>query len=137
MESSTYSVRLKTWLRRNGKTWIAWCRAIDVMSQARTRQSALEAVREAVELWFESCIEREVLDGALREFGFVELSDGETSASGLEDIIVRSRRTPPSDAMPSGLAFTLGNGDHGDSVEGLIPAHLVADQLGTASRAAA
>ena len=42
------------------------------MTQARTKKEALEALREAVELWFESCIERGVLDTALNEVGFVE-----------------------------------------------------------------
>ncbi len=38
-----------------------------VMTQASSRKQALQSLREAVELWFESCIDRGVLDAALRE----------------------------------------------------------------------
>ena len=37
------------------------------MTQAPTKKQSLESLREAVGLWFESCIERGVLDAALRE----------------------------------------------------------------------
>ena len=42
------------------------------MTQGPTRKGSLESLREAVELWFESCIERGVLDAALKEVGFTE-----------------------------------------------------------------
>jgi predicted RNase H-like HicB family nuclease len=40
------------------------------MTQAETERQAMESLREAVELWFESCISRNVLDEALVEAGF-------------------------------------------------------------------
>ena len=61
----------RAWFRRDGRQWVVWCPAIDVMTQARTKKEALEALREAVELWFESCIERGVLDTALKEVGWL------------------------------------------------------------------
>lgn len=61
----------RAWFRRDGRQWVVWCPAIDVMTQARTKKEALEALREAVELWFESCIERGVLDAALDEVGWL------------------------------------------------------------------
>ena len=61
----------RAWFRRDGQQWVVWCPAIDVMTQAGTKEAALESLSEAVELWFESCIERGVLDAALKEVGFV------------------------------------------------------------------
>ena len=60
-EIAGYTVRLDAWFRRDDRDWVVWCPAIDVMTQARTKKAALESLREAVELWFESCIERGVL----------------------------------------------------------------------------
>ena len=67
-----YDVRLPAWFHRDGRQWLAWCPEIDVMTQGPTRKGSLESLREAVELWFESCIERGVLDAALKEVGFTE-----------------------------------------------------------------
>jgi predicted RNase H-like HicB family nuclease len=66
----SYGVKLEAWFRRDGREWLVWCPAIDVMTQARTKKQALESLSEAVELWFESCIDRGVLDDALKEVGF-------------------------------------------------------------------
>ena len=74
-------VGLKTWLRREGGTWIAWCQAIDVLSQAETEQGAKEALREAVELWFGSCVARGVLAEALLGVGFVRSSPSEITTA--------------------------------------------------------
>lgn len=73
-----YKVRLRAWFRRDGQQWIVWCPALDVMTQSRTRKQVLESLREAVELRCESCIEREVLDGALKELGFAKAAHGES-----------------------------------------------------------
>ena len=54
MRMTGYEVRLRAWFRRDGQQWIAWCPALDVMTQFRTRKGALESLREAVELWFDS-----------------------------------------------------------------------------------
>jgi hypothetical protein len=47
------------------------------MTQAENEQSALASLREAVELWFESCIARNVLDQALTEAGFYRRRPGD------------------------------------------------------------
>ena len=65
-----YSVKLNVWFRRDGRQWLVRCPALDVITQAETQRQALESLREAVELWFESCIERRVLGEALGELGF-------------------------------------------------------------------
>ena len=54
------------------KDGIGWsgAQASTSWTQARTKKKAFESLTEAVQLWFESCIERSVLDIALRETGF-------------------------------------------------------------------
>ena len=129
-----YSVRLEAWFRRDGPEWLVWCPAIDVMSQARTKKRALEALREAVELWFESCIERGVLDEALKEVGFTKVPPDEETADWVNFVnVVRQPVSQP--AMPKGISFSLGHRRGSDYIEGIIPAYIAAQQLGDAARA--
>lgn len=55
---------------RQGKVWVAGAPNFDVFSQGGTREKAVAHLREALDLWFESCLSRGTLDGALRELGF-------------------------------------------------------------------
>ena len=64
------SIKLEAATRQEGNVWLAWCLPLDVMSQAETKQRALASLKQAVELWFESCIARNVLEQALLEAGF-------------------------------------------------------------------
>ena len=66
--------KLVVWLRKDGKKWSAWCPRIDVVTQDSTQKGALDALSEAVALWFESCIDRNVLEAALEEAGLKKLS---------------------------------------------------------------
>ena len=66
-------IRLAVKLYMDGRDWIASCPSIDVVSQARTKAAAQRSLQEAIELWFESCIERGVLPNALVEAGFSRL----------------------------------------------------------------
>lgn len=71
------SAKLLARTRHKGSVWLAWCPPLDVMTQAETEQRAVESLREAVELWFESCISRRVLDEALVEAGCNRLRSGD------------------------------------------------------------
>ena len=64
------TITLHVEFHKDGDAWVAFCPRLDVGSQAETKDGALAAVREAVELWFESCLERSVLREALIEAGF-------------------------------------------------------------------
>ena len=64
------SIKLEAATHRKGHVWLAWCFPIDVITQADTKQAALRSLKEAVELWFESCIARNVLEEDLLEAGF-------------------------------------------------------------------
>ena len=129
-----YSVRLEAWVRGDGAEWLVWCPAIDVMTQARRKKQALESLREAVELWFESCIERGVLDSALTEVGFTKVPPNEEARESVN--FVSAVRHPASQpATRKGISFSLGQRKGSDYIEGTIPAYIAATQLGDAARA--
>ena len=70
-ETIALEVNLQAYVRREtARRWIATCPLIDVTSQGRTNAEARACLQEAVELWFESCIARGVLEQALREANF-------------------------------------------------------------------
>jgi predicted RNase H-like HicB family nuclease len=70
-ESISLEVHLQAFVRRDtSRRWIATCPMVGVVSQGRDADDAQKCLREAVELWFESCVERGVLDQALREANF-------------------------------------------------------------------
>ena len=50
--------------------WVAGCPRLDVHSQGSTIEEAKSSLGEAVELFVESCIERDTLDEVLRDCGF-------------------------------------------------------------------
>lgn len=55
---------------QEGSTWIGYCRQLDVSSSGATEKEALEAAREAVKLFFVSCLERGTLAEALTDLGY-------------------------------------------------------------------
>jgi predicted RNase H-like HicB family nuclease len=70
-ETIALEVNLGAYVRREtSRRWVATCPQIGVVTQGATREEAKAFLQEAVELWFESCIERGVLDQALREANF-------------------------------------------------------------------
>lgn len=70
-ETIELEVTLGAHVRREAsRRWIATCPQINVVTQGATSAEAKTCLQEAVELWFESCIERGVLDQALREANF-------------------------------------------------------------------
>ena len=71
VETITVDVKLRAFVRKEKKTrWIAVCPAIGVASQGSTASEARKSLKEAVQLWFESCIERGTLERALQESNF-------------------------------------------------------------------
>ena len=66
----TLTVRLRCCRRVDADIWSAGCPSLDLYSQGATREEASRCLHEAIELWFESCIERGVLHQALQELGF-------------------------------------------------------------------
>jgi predicted RNase H-like HicB family nuclease len=130
-------VKLQACTRQKGAVWLAWCPALDVMTQAETEQRAIDSLREAVELWFESCISRNVLDDALVEAGFSRLRPGDAVPGDSGAIGVRGQRTWPASHAATGTkkqgtdAFTRER-----DIEVSIPAYIAAQYDWSANRRA-
>lgn len=73
------NVRVSIFLKKQGKVWTATAPRFGVASQGRNQENAKACVKEALELWVESCVERGTLDEALREIGFRPAAWGSTS----------------------------------------------------------
>ena len=132
MNITEYSVRLTLSVQRDGRDWIVSCPNLGVMTQARTKKGALKDLREAVELWFESCIGRKVLSSALQESGFRKVGqDG--IAEGCD--YVRVHESKRVGQRPNRISFKPGKKHGEEYIEALIPAYLASDQLGRESRA--
>ena len=63
-------VRLPIEVNKGEKFYIASCPVLDVASQGKTINKAKSNLEEALTAFFISCIERGVLDAALRDCGF-------------------------------------------------------------------
>lgn len=86
------------------------------MTQADTKSNAIASLKQAVELWFESCIARNVLDQALHEAGFYKLEPGETPSKNASVVRVHEPKTTPAHA------FSVKR----DYIEVSIPAYIAA-----------
>lgn len=124
-----YCLGLKAWHRRDEDAFIAWCPGLGVLSQAETQQGAMEALREAVELWFESCIERGSLAEALHEVGLIGSSQDEPVPAAAGSITICQPTPVGTGAGRHGLSITLSEDRRTDCVEARIPAHLLADRI--------
>ena len=128
------SVRLQVWFRRDGREWLVWCPGIDVMSQARTKRQALEMLREAVGLWFESCIDRGVLDKALEECGFSKVSTekvAEEADSTCDQVSIKMTQTRSQPVVTPVIQLSLSHYKGTDLIDGTIPvpAYIAASKM--------
>jgi predicted RNase H-like HicB family nuclease len=69
-ESILLRVRLQAFTKQAGKHVVAGCPSLNVVSQGKDKADAERCLKEAVQVWFESCLERGVLEQALQEVGF-------------------------------------------------------------------
>jgi hypothetical protein len=88
-ETIALDVHLRGYVRRDTPArWLSACPMVGVASQGSTAEEARNCLRSAVELWFESCVERGVLDQALREANFRPAGSVEMgSASGGDETL--------------------------------------------------
>jgi predicted RNase H-like HicB family nuclease len=120
------ALQLSCFVRDDGKYWVSGCPNLDVYSQDETREGAMGALREAIDLWIESCIERDTLAEALRELGWHRMPSHPVKES--SDYIVVSERQEIEEAQRVlGEAFP---------VEVRIPAYQAAALLAGPPRAA-
>jgi predicted RNase H-like HicB family nuclease len=91
-ETITLDIKLRAFIRKEKRNrWVAICPTIGVASQGVGRDDAMRSLKEAVELWFESCLERGVLDQAMREANFRPLASHEPVPKGSESVVVNQR----------------------------------------------
>jgi predicted RNase H-like HicB family nuclease len=121
IDSIEVALHLSCCLRDDDDAWAASSPALDVVTQADSKRAAKAALEEAVEMWVESCLERETLGEALRELGWHRV-DGSASA-GSQAVMV-----PPetgAEALGEPFRLTL-----------RMPAYRVDHLLGAEERAA-
>jgi predicted RNase H-like HicB family nuclease len=93
-ETIKLEIQLRAFVRRDTqKRWIAVCPKLDVTTQGKSAADAKRCLEEAVELWFEDCLDRGTLQQALRECGFRTASREEAEVAS-EHVIV-TRETEP------------------------------------------
>jgi predicted RNase H-like HicB family nuclease len=82
-ETITLDVELRAFVRCDTEErWIAVCPSIGVASQGLSAEDAKRCIDEAIQLWFESCIERGTLERALQESNFRPLHVAESDHEG-------------------------------------------------------
>jgi predicted RNase H-like HicB family nuclease len=91
---------VSAFLKRSGRNWVATAPRFGVVTQGNSRVDAERSLREALELWVESCVERGTLEGALREVGFRPVPAGSGAASA-DRVQVKVSRVPASEVIGS------------------------------------
>jgi predicted RNase H-like HicB family nuclease len=71
---------LPVYMEKDSKVnqWVCGCAPLRIATQARTEKLAEKAFSEALELWIESCLERDTLVAALKELKLSTTSRGRT-----------------------------------------------------------
>jgi predicted RNase H-like HicB family nuclease len=134
----SYKVKLEYKVRLDGRDWLAWCPPLDIVAQARSKKEAIKSLQETVELWFESCIERNVLHQALLEVGFYKMKAGDPpipeGASVVDVLTKESQRQSlaESDSLSSFIEARKGRSSY---IEVSIPAYIAAQEVGRFARA--
>jgi len=87
--------------------WVAYCRELDISSCGEDADKALKNIQEAQELFFQSCLDRGVLDKALAELNWVCGTPGDEILACDEDTLPE---VPPAfmvaDIMRRGLEWS-------------------------------
>lgn len=109
IETVTVEVNLHAFIRRETRTrWVAVCPSVGVASQGETEPKARRAIQEAVQFWFESCIERGTLDRALKDANFRPVPAGTPLPEDAAQFVSVNRKKLPDDAEDvRGTAFDI------------------------------
>lgn len=65
-----FIAKLPTKITKKRKWFLASCPILDVHSQGKTEKKARDNLRDALSLFFISCLERDTLDTVLKDCGF-------------------------------------------------------------------
>lgn len=134
--------------RKAMNCWVAVCPMLSVATQSRTKSGVEHALSEALYLWFETCIQEEILDSSLRKLGFSPITHEEARKSfesdepanliGVSTVEMESTALPRSieeitpPPVDPGFRFTVDHRRKGGEpfVVGEIPAALLRRHLG-------
>jgi predicted RNase H-like HicB family nuclease len=94
-ETAAVVLQLSAVIRREDGLWVAGCPSLDVFSQGHSEEDAKSNLHEAVELWIDSCLERNTLAAALRELGWYRIPPGTLPKSGNAVGIMRRQEEFP------------------------------------------
>lgn len=87
-KSSDGKVQIESWLEghlfQEDGAWISFCPALDLTTCADTRQQVLVHTKEAIELFFKSCVQRGTLKAALKNLNW-EIQDNKALMDLLDD----------------------------------------------------
>lgn len=100
----TGRLRLRCYVHQEGRFWVSYCPSLDLSSQGDTREEARDAVSEAAQLWFDSCVERGTLAEALAELGWHAIPPGKKATPDMDTIEVAAKRVP---SAPRGEEFEV------------------------------
>lgn len=122
-ETAAVVLHLSAYVHEEDGLWVAGCPSLDVFSQGDSVEDAKASLQEAVELWIDSCLERNTLSKALRELGWYRVPPGTLPAQDTDSVEVVAREDEPESL---GEEYPL---------EVTIPAYQAALLSGTADRA--
>ena len=89
---------------QEGDNWISYCKGLDLSTCGRTPEEALKNTKDAITLFFKSCISRGVLEPALTELGWEISSITKQTmkpSSSATKKLKKSSLSIPSDIVPA------------------------------------
>ena len=89
------TVKLQALVYQDEDAWVARCPSLDIASQGLSQDEALNALREAVAGWIDSCFDRGVLREALEECGWHRLSHGSSAPAEADRVGMTPRGSLP------------------------------------------
>ena len=95
-------ITLRASFHQERNQWIGWCPDLDVTSQGATRDEAEGNLREAVELFLETCQEMGTVEEVLREAGLLPIPEVTTFQVPWPRL--KDSRSDTSAATPSSLS---------------------------------
>jgi predicted RNase H-like HicB family nuclease len=134
----SYKVKLEFKVRVDGRDWLAWCPPLDIVSQGRSKKQAIKSLQEAVELWFESCIERNVLHEALLEAGFYKAKPSDApipAGASVVGVVTQQQQSKALKEHANTSSFIDARKGRSSYIEVSIPAYIAAQELGRFARA--
>ena len=112
-------------MNQDGNDWVACCAPLDLYTQSDSKDSAMVLLHEAVSLWFESCMERNVWPAALEEVGFKPFRAGDKTLENTDVFNLKVEKNSETSArqeieisIPAYIAAAMTPSTHGGTLIG-------------------